>query len=146
MPYTHDPKNSTTDAVRLYIGDTDNENPLLSDYEIEFALTQAGNVTIDAAIVCCKLLSAQHAGKVDTTIESVSVKHSQLSEKYTKLAGDLEAIKSKLSGSGVVAAECVLTGVSVSEMDTARADTDRVASVFDQGQFANPENDTRLDY
>lgn len=54
-----DPSSSPTDAVRFLIGDVVEEQPTLSDEEIEFALAENGNAKYQAAYDCCMALAAR---------------------------------------------------------------------------------------
>ena len=53
------------DQVRLMIGDTDPDDPLLNDAEIEFFLRESGDVVLDAAVKAVSAIIARLAGEVD---------------------------------------------------------------------------------
>lgn len=54
-----DPSSSSTDAVRFLIGDTDESDPLLSDEEIEYALSTAGGSVYQAAHDACYAIASK---------------------------------------------------------------------------------------
>lgn len=82
--YTDDPKNVPVDKVRFLCGDTDSEDPLLSDGEIEYLLESAGNAE-SAARKACMTIIAKLAREVDYVIGPEQVRASQRLENYRKL-------------------------------------------------------------
>lgn len=133
MAYTgYDPTTEAIDAVRLLIGDT--EVPFaLSDLEIQFALDQTSN-SFSAAAICARALAARYARRVDTRFETVESKYSQLRDNYEKLARSLDAQAKRRGGLGEPAAG----GISVTEIETVNADTDRVKPYFTDAMMNNP--------
>jgi len=83
--YTENPVDKELDALRLEIGDTDENYPLLQDEEIQYFETQEPNFFATAAR-CCEAISAKLAREADRTIGPTQVKLSQQSEAYTKQA------------------------------------------------------------
>jgi len=57
MPYTGEPLTVDRDAVRLMVGDKDNEDLLLSDGEIDFYLAKNENKVL-AAAECAEAIAA----------------------------------------------------------------------------------------
>jgi len=133
--YSGNPSSSDRDAVRALIGDTDTTDQLLSDEEIAFALTEASNAIYAAAALCIRMILPKFARLVDTSIESVSVRYGERVKSFTELLGQLE---SKADAMTTVTGAPILTGISVTEMDSVRQDSDRVPPNFDDGQFDNP--------
>jgi hypothetical protein len=125
--------------VRFLIGDTDSSDYAITNDNVSFALTQAGDDVYLAAAICARALAGKYATYVDTKVESVSSSYSQLSENYYKLATRLEAQSKKYGskGLGVPAAG----GLTYTDMDAADEDTDRVKPKFRQDQFAWPPRD-----
>lgn len=136
MTWTYtNPATSARDAVRFLLGDTDTTDQRVSDEEIAFALAQTGNSTYGAAALCARALAGKYATLVDTTVETVSTKYSQLRDAFSKLATQLEAQGKRYTGAlGIPAAG----GISITDMESAREDTDRVPTAFNMGQFDNP--------
>lgn len=135
--YTADPNNIRLDAMRLLIGDTDSTSPLLQDSECNYFLSLNAN-TFLAASESCKAISAKFARLADTTVDSVSIKHSQKSKQYADLGASLES-KAKIVGALPFAG-----GISRSEMDNNWNDSDLVKQSFSIGQDDHP--DTSLDW
>lgn len=122
--------------VRFLIGDTDSSDYAITNDNIAFALTQAGDDVYVAGAICARALAAKYANLVDTDFESVSSNYSQLQTNYTKLAQKLEAQSKKYGsrGLGLPAAG----GISYSDIRANDLNDDRVQPKFKQDQFANP--------
>lgn len=133
MAWTYNPAIPTDrDEVRLLIGDTDTNDQLLQDEEITFLLSRAGDVT-QAAIEAARTLQSKFARRADTTVESVSVKYSQLSNQFGKIVKNLEAKASKAAANNII-----VTGISEDAISAAREDADRYRERFYMGKFDNP--------
>lgn len=61
--YSGNPADSDRDAVRFYSGDTDANDPLLQNTEVEFAIAENTNLFL-AAAECCEAIAAKFARKV----------------------------------------------------------------------------------
>lgn len=122
--------------VRFLVGDTDFESYAITNDNISFALTQAGDDVYLAAAICARAIAAKYANLVDTDFESVSSNYSQLQENYSKLAIKLEAQSKKYGtrGLGLPAAG----GLTYSDIRANDLNDDRVQPKFKQDQFANP--------
>lgn len=100
--------------------------------------------TYRAAAVISRMIAAKYAGKVKVTAGPVSVENQQKFEHYTALAkafdqqaregGGGEGAGSLGAGAGAPG----LTGVSESEMQAVREDTDRPESAFKMNLTENP--------
>lgn len=131
--YSGDPANSDRDAVRFLVQDTDTNDQLVTDEEIDWLLSQTSGV-YSAATEAAKAIAASFARLADTDIESVSVKYSQKQKQYLQLSARLE-IKAT-SGAGLAAPD--VNGVSISDMVAVQQDQDRPKDRFYRGQFDNP--------
>lgn len=132
-----DPAADAVSAVRFLVGDPDQgtgTTTLLTDAEVEFALDQASDAIYPAAAICARALSARYARRVDTRFETVESKYSQLRDSFALLARQLDQQARKQGALGTPAAG----GISNSEMDTVRANPDRVKPYFTRGLFNNP--------
>lgn len=92
--YSGDPSSSTRDAVRFEIGDTDQNDQLLQDGEIDYAIQQESNL-FGAAARCCEAIARKFAREADRAIGKTRVAASQKSQAYTKMALQL---RKKASG------------------------------------------------
>lgn len=84
MPYTGDPATVPSDEVRLLLGDTDPDNPRLSDAEITWLLGKYEE-PVRAAYQGALRLLARFSGKVSKQIGPSSVDYSGLVEQYRAL-------------------------------------------------------------
>jgi hypothetical protein len=57
MPYTGNPETDDRDAVRLMVGDTNNDDLLLSDAEVDYYLKQSPDKVM-AAAACAEAIAA----------------------------------------------------------------------------------------
>lgn len=119
------------DAVRLAIGDTDTNDQQVTDEEIAYALSEAGNNVYSAATQMCMALSAKFARLVDSSFGPVRNSYSQKSASYRALAATLESQRIARGGLGTP----VAGGISIDAMDNADDDTDRPSPKFQMGKF-----------
>ena len=88
--YSGNPADSDKDAVRFLIGDTDSNDPLVTDEEIAWQLGQRGKVYL-AASSCCVAIAAKFSRKADRSVGNLQASFSQQAEAYRQMARDLEA-------------------------------------------------------
>lgn len=123
-------------AVRLLIGDTDIQEPLLQDEEISFSLGQTNNNPYFAASWACRIIASKFSRLVDTKLDSAgSSKYSDRIDHYILLANQLSDLGKKTYGKAL---GLFGGGLSKSEMDVVNSDTDRVQPAFGVNQFDNP--------
>ena len=144
MTWTYDPTNAGTgsaaerlDAVRLLLGDTNENEQQLQDEEIAFALEQSNDNVYLSAAWCARVVAMKYAREVDIDLDGIlSVSNSQLSKQYSDLAEDLE-YQAKVTGSrlGVSAG-----GISKAVISSVRQNPNRVEPSFRRDQFWNPPN------
>ena len=123
-----DPALSDVEAVRFYIGDTNEKDPLLSDQEVEFALSIRSDDPLRAAIVCAGALAARFARESSYRIGQVSETYKQKSEAYERREKNLRSMLALSGGDGPYAG-----GISVSDVASREADSDRVKGQFSIG-------------
>lgn len=131
-----DPSNSDNDAVRFLVGDTDVTDAALTDAEIAFSLTQAGDDIYLAAAISARSLAAKYASYVDTKFEDVSSDYSNLRDNYFALATRLEAQSKKYGSRGLGLPTA--GGLTYSDIEANDLNDNRVQPKFKQDQFANP--------
>lgn len=107
--YGKDPVNSTTDEVRLMVGDTDRSQQLLQDEEILYFLDlypkTTGKPAYLAGAAACDAIVAKLARTTDKTIDVISKPESQKFDHYAALAGQLRlAYRSGGMGNGATPA------------------------------------------
>jgi len=133
MTFTFDPTKITTDLakVRTMIADTDEDNPLLTDEQINFFVSVESNIYL-ASAMCCEAISSSYAGQVDTKVGDLAISKSQKSKQYKEQA-DRFRLQAKQKGG----AQLFAGGISISSKDTYEDDSDRVEPAFSIGQFDN---------
>lgn len=121
---------ASRDQIRTYVGDVDSADPLLTDEQIAFAVTEEGTVRAASALAA-EWISAIYARKADKNVGDMSITHSQKSEQYAALAKRLRRESSKL-------ALPYFGGISQTTKDTREADTDRVEPAFTVTMLDDP--------
>ena len=142
MSWSYDPTDLNTDTssgrlnvVRLLVGDTDTNDQQVQNEEITFALTQTNNNVYFGAGWVARTIASLYSRKVDTTLDgALSADYSDLAGKYTKLAEDLEYQGKKAGAILNVAAG----GITKTQIEAARANTNRIEGSFRRDQFKNP--------
>lgn len=119
--------------VRFALGDTDVENPLLSDEEITAKIAEGASILMTSAELADSI-AARYARRVSISIDGASFSYGELSRSYSALAQRLRARATNEDGG---LGSPVVTGISISDMDAVDANTDRVPSQFKIGQFDN---------
>lgn len=130
MSWSYNPGASTRDWVRFRIGDTDTADQLLSDEEINSALTREGN-EYKAAAVCADAIAGKFAREADKRVGPLAISASQKSERYTTLAAQLRSEVGRRVAPW-------LGGRDQDDVDAAKAETDRVHPSFEVGMYDLP--------
>jgi hypothetical protein len=126
--YSGNPASSDRDQVRFLIGDTNTNDQLVTNEEIDWALTEGGPYT--AAAISARAISALFARRADFEVsKDLKVSFSKQAEAYAKLAVTLETKASTVSPTPYAG------GISVDDKDTQEADTDRVKPSFKRSDF-----------
>jgi hypothetical protein len=102
--YSGAPSNSDLDEVRFYLGDTDPDDVLLQDEEVQFIIDKWKPVhasNLFNASVCADMISGHFAREVTISADGVSIQMSELQQKFQSLATDLRNQNKLLNASGV---------------------------------------------
>jgi len=94
MAFSYKPDSPTTrDKLRYLLGDTDSEQYINEDSELDMALAQNGNSINMAAAFCCRAIamSRTKAAIVVKLMNDVSVDKSKIPALYMKLAEKFES-------------------------------------------------------
>lgn len=130
--YSGNPASSEMNQVRFLVGDTDTNDQLVTNEEINWALTEGGPYV--AAAIVARTIAAKFARKADFEVSNdLKVSYSKQADAYNKLADNLE------KKSGRVSALPYAGGISVADKETNEADTDRVEPKFKRGDFMDDE-------
>lgn len=142
MAWSYDPTDLDTstssgrlNSVRLLVGDTDTTDQQVQNEEITFALTETANNIYAAASWVARTIASQYSRRVNTTLDgALSADYTDLAAQYFKLAEDLE-YRGKTNGAvlGVAAG-----GLTISDIQAVRANTNRVEGSFRRDRFRNP--------
>lgn len=131
--YSGDPASSTKDTIRFLVGDTLVDEPLCSDEEIAWAITQNSDTYAAAALIAngistyfARMADAEEIGPIKTTFNN-RIKY------YTAKAKELEAKVGSNSGLIFYAG-----GISVSDKLANNSDTDREPTAFSKGMNDTP--------
>lgn len=130
VSYSEDPSDSEKDEIRYKIGDTDTDNALLTDEEINFVLGRNSDI-YSAAADCCDAIVAKYSRRADSSVfGDLDVDLSQVVEQYRELAGDFrkKSLASQIPYAG---------GISESDKSSKESDTDRVTPRFERGLHDN---------
>lgn len=132
--YTGNPADSAKDAIRFLVGQTSTGDPVVvSDQEINWAVTQSGN-TYAAAIMVGEAMLQQFSGK-----DILSLRVGNLAEDYgdrsERLQKTLQNLRRQVAMRNVVP---VAGGLTVADQRARAADTTLEPYVFTIGMNDNP--------
>lgn len=129
-------------VVRFLIGDTDSTDEKVQDEEITFALAQNSDNVYNAGAWLCYSLAAKYAGMASVELDGqLAVQYSDLYANYSALTKSLEAQSKKYGSNLGIAAG----GISATEVETVRSNSDRLSPSFRRDRFTNPQNTDEYD-
>jgi|TARA_R100000655_G_scaffold1922_3_gene7232 hypothetical protein len=137
--YSGDPDSSALDAIRFLIGDTDTNDQLLANEEITWTNSQVtGSTTSTDALYtvayrCMVTIASKFSRLADQSIGDMKVDMSQKAEGARLQAKELKALAQSEGGTPTPYAG----GITVTDKDIDRENSDLVQPSFSQGQFAN---------
>lgn len=83
--YSGDPSSCPKDEVRYMIGDTKEDDQLLSDEEILYTIAKSNDIVNTAAIRCCDAILATLAREIESTVGPIKVLNQQKFEHYKQI-------------------------------------------------------------
>jgi len=130
-------------ATRLLLGDTDSTDQQVQDEEVTFALSETNNNVYYAAAWLSRTVAGKYSRQVTTELDGqLSVEYSDLAKQYYQLADQLEYQGTKAGARiGVKAG-----GISKTEIENVRQNTNRVKPSFRRDRFWNPPTYDGIDY
>lgn len=131
MTWTYQPVKTPKDQLRLLIGDTDINEPLLQDEELEYLLNIYNHSPMNSAIRACELIMAKFSRLADESVGSVSIQFSQKVKSYMEMRNDLVTRLCKEDMTPVCG------GISVSQKTRNNLDKDRVQPMFENHMMEN---------
>lgn len=94
--YTGDPAHSDRDRVRFLIGDTDTNDQLLNDAEIDWIFTEAGESFYQAAHDACHAIASKFARMATSkSVGDLSLSYQDRSQSFYALADRLLNLASR---------------------------------------------------
>ena len=122
------------DRVRLLISDTDEDNPLFEDEEIDLFLAMSTQSVARAAGMAARTLGAKFSKSATKQVGDLRIGYLDRARSYIDLARTLDSqadrsITSPFAG-----------GTSITERDAAADDSDRVDPLFRRGLFQDPQS------
>lgn len=137
--YSGDPATSTRDAVRFLIGDTDTNDQLISNEEINYFVTEFGNARRSAS-EAARSIAAKFARLMNRSIGGLSADFSAKYRQYLELADSL------LSKEEMKPVTLYISGYSKSAKEAVELDSDRESTFSRKGIMDNkrsyPSDDT----
>lgn len=131
--YSGDPNKSAKDQCRFLLGDTDSQDQLLSDQEINWALGVYGNTPINACIRLAEGIIAKFSRLANEQVGQVRIDFKQKAEGYRALLRDL---RSRLTMEN---ATPYAGGISVADKQTVAMNSDRVRPDFTKHMMENDQ-------
>jgi hypothetical protein len=127
--YTNQPGTVDVDTVRLETDDKDTDNPLLTDEEIQYYIDSNSHILLAAASAAEGIASKYSDSPSSKSVGDLKLTYDQgRAVTYGEMAANLRARAYRKAGANIYAG-----GVSKSDKDAAKADTDRVQPVFTIG-------------
>lgn len=124
--YSNDPANSTRDELRLFVGDTNSADELLSDEEVAYYLGRHSDNALAAAPEACEGIAAKYSRQANTSNQGLSVAASERAKAYLRLADELRDRSSMV-------AEVFAGGLTISGKDSLADDSDAIQPAFKIG-------------
>ena len=135
--YSGDPASSNKDAVRWLIGDTNTNDQLACDEEINYALAETNDDVYLASAMVANSIAGKFARDAESAIDSVRVSLQQRYQQYSALASKLLNDRKTF---GATTSGLLITGKSISEMDSVDEDEDIPNPFFRRDMFRNDRN------
>ena len=125
--YSGNPTPGSIDEIRFQIGDTNSNQPLLQDGEIQYVMDNYGS-TEEVAAVCAEAIAAKLTGLADMSAGNAKISYSQQAKSYMDLAA-------KLRGRLSLVILPYAGGLSKAEKVAARANTNLTQPFFRRRQM-----------
>lgn len=88
--YSGNPADSTKDTVRFLIGDVEADDPLLSDEEIAYVISESGGSVYQAAHDACYHIASTFSRMATSkSVGDLSLSYANRADAYFKLANEL---------------------------------------------------------
>lgn len=131
--YSGNPDFSAKDQTRFLVGDTDKNDPLLSDEEIAWLLKQYNNYPMFAAIRAVETIISKFSRLADESVGQVKIAFSQKAKGYQNT---LALLRNRVA---LEEAQPYAGGISVSDKQAVSQNSDRVRPDFTKHMMENYE-------
>lgn len=131
VTFGNSPATRDRDLIRTLIGDTTGK---LSDEFIDYAISSEANVWY-AAAMCADVIGGQTGTVTDMTVGDLSIRYGTGQTNYAALAKQFRV-------RGSMSAVPFAGGLTQSDKDTEKDNTDRVVPAFSIGMHDDPASET----
>lgn len=132
MTFTYvSPSVSDLQAVRFFVGDTDSRDPLLTDEEITFLLTEDSRV-LGASSLACDAIAWKMIRRVDYKLGPLTEKNSNITKQYERAAKKFRTLARASGSNGSIIAGAIM----IQDKLDNEANTDLVPARMVRDQFA----------
>lgn len=131
--YSGNPAHSAKDQTRYLIGDTDIQEQLLSDEEIDWTLGQYNNTPMNAAIRCCETIMSKFSRLADESVGQVRISFSQKVKAYERMQNTLLCRLAREDAAPFAG------GISISQKQQEVLNPDRVRPDFTKHMMENEQ-------
>ena len=131
--YDADPANSTRDAARLFLGDTDSTDQQLSDSEINYFISLFPT-TYAAAAMAARAVAAKYARLVSKSVGDLRIEYQQRQASYAAIAVSLD------EQAGAAGASPYLGGLTLADKESNSENTALVQPDFIRDLFDNEDS------
>jgi len=128
--YSGNPSNSTQDAVRFLVGDTDTNDQLISNEEIAYFVSEFNNARRSAS-EAARAIAAKYARLMNRSIGGLSADFSAKYRQYLELADSL------LSKEEMKPVALFISGYTKSAKEAVELDSDRESTFSRKGIMDN---------
>jgi hypothetical protein len=128
--YSGNPANSTLDAVRFLMGDTDTTDQLLSNEELSWLITTEGTAYY-AAAEACRAVAAKFARQMSRSVGGLSADFAAKYRQYLELADRLE------TEARIFPVALYISGYTRSDKEAVEENTDRESTFSRKGIHDN---------
>jgi hypothetical protein len=135
--YGGNPANSSREAVRWLIGDTDSNDAIFNDAEIDYVLSENGSNVYKAAPAAALIAAAKFARKADKAVGDLRLSLHQKFKQYIQLSEELQDKFTSEQNTPIP----LIGGISISAINSVELDTDREPTAFKIKQFDHSNGD-----
>jgi hypothetical protein len=132
------PPTVARDEVRLAVGDTNEDEPLLEDEELDYLLTVTGSSVRFAAVAACRAIAAKFSRRVDFSLGGNSFRFADQAKAYMALAEEIETNGLPSEAGQALYAIPLFTGQSIGDKQRWAQDTDAEQPAFTRDLHGDP--------